>query len=135
MLILGKLQLRGNYMNIISNCSFINCGVGISAPKSANLLINGAYFERVGTCYEFRNDDEPAKPLIVPRSEKISLSEKIKVSRNPLEKEFREIIQNLFNLEINSIINKDFYTLKKIRILKGLIGSKEFQNIYSSLNR
>lgn len=70
-----------------------------------------------------------------PRSEKISLSEKIKVSRNPLEKEFREIIQNLFNLEINSIINKDFYTLKKIRILKGLIGSKEFQNIYSSLNR
>lgn len=120
-------------MITINNCSFIDCGIGISAPKSANLLINGTYFERVGTCYQFTDDNEPLKPLTIPTSEKVSTSKKIRVSLNPLEKEFREIIQNLFNLEITSRINNDFYTLKQVRKLKGLVGSSDFQNSYSLL--
>ena len=45
-------------MNIsITNCSFMNCGKGIVAHKSVNLIASELYFEKVDTCIEIRNDD------------------------------------------------------------------------------
>jgi hypothetical protein len=120
-------------MNIISNCSFIDCGIGISAPKSANLIISGAYFERVNTCYQFRDDNEPLQPIRVSKIEKVSIPKKKRVYLSSLEKDSRRIIHNLFNLEITARITNDLYTLKQIRKLKGLVGSKYFQTNYSLL--
>ena len=120
-------------MNIISNCSFIDCGIGISAPKSANLIISGAYFERVNTCYQFRDDNEPLQPIRIPEIEKVSTFKEKRVCVNSLEKDFQRIIQNLFNLEVTARITNDLYTLKQIRKLKGLVGSKYFQANYSLL--
>lgn len=43
-------------MITINDITIINCNVGISAPVTTNMSINGAYFKNVGTCYELRND-------------------------------------------------------------------------------
>ena len=56
-----------------------------------------------------------------------------RVCVNSLEKDFQRIIQNLFNLEVTARITNDLYTLKQIRKLKGLVGSKYFQANYSLL--
>lgn len=120
-------------MNIISNWTFIDCDIGIIASKSENLLINKTYFERVNTCYQFSDDNKTLQPIRIPEIEKVSTFKKKSVCVNPLKKDFQRIIQNLFNLEVTAKITNDLYTLKQIRKLKGLVGSKYFEANFSLL--
>lgn len=120
----------------INNLTIIDCKVGIKAPKTANMSINGAYFERVETCYDFHD-----VPYTASVEQKISSLKNIKMivknnnaSNLEIERKSKEIIQNLFNLEITSKINKDLDQVKKIRKIKGLVGSKSFNDVYSTLN-
>lgn len=39
----------------ITNVTFIDCGTGISAPKDANVSINGASFENCGKAIDLRD--------------------------------------------------------------------------------
>lgn len=96
--------------------------IGMSVPEDCDLLVENANFKNVGTCYEVRSG-----------SKKISKQNSISVIDEKLNLDTNEVIQNLHNLEIQSKMNNDFEQLKKIRKLKGLIGSKKFIREYLTL--
>ena len=121
-------------MNIsIINSRIINCNKGIVAHKSININTNDLYFERVDTCIEIINDDNTSLETAIPEIINSKLTtHKLNNSKN-LEKQTQKIIRDLYNLEIKSKLQKDFNSLKKIRMLKGIIGSKKFHHLYYSL--
>ena len=114
-------------MNIsITNCSFMNCGKGIVAHKSVNLIASELYFEKVDTCIEIRNDDyKYLENQTIGTIKLAPTSYNLKQSQN--------IIRDLFNLEIKFKCQKDFKSLTIIRMLKGIVGSKKFHHQYASL--
>lgn len=120
-------------MITINKLTIIDCKIGISAPRTANMSVNGAYFERVGTCYDFR-DEPPINHNFSKPKTTINLVKKSSSSNLPLEMKSKKCVKHLFNLEIKSIINNDLGEIKKIRKLKMLIGSKCFESIYSTLH-
>ena len=115
----------------VTNCVFIDCAGGVSIPENFNLDAENSKFKRVPDCFNIRKVNQI-------RTEHDSL--KIKINNptemnnfNSIENETKQIVRNLFNLEILSIINKDYKKLKKIRKIKGLIGSGLFKKSYIDL--
>ncbi|MDO7395615.1 hypothetical protein Q5X42_17090 [Acinetobacter baumannii] len=98
-----------------TNIGFEGFKTGISVPEDCDLVVENANFENVGTCYEVRSS-----------SKKISKQKSISVTDEKFKFDVNKVIQNLHNLEMQAKRNKDFEKLKKIRKLKGLIGSKKF---------
>lgn len=116
-------------MNIFKNISIINCGIGFSMPKSANVLIEDAYFQRVGTCYDIRDDQYQNTQIDLNNQPK----KKLKPSNNFfLEQKQKMVIRSLFNLEILAKIEKDKEKLKKIKYLKQNVFSPNFEESYSN---
>ncbi|OCY22077.1 hypothetical protein [Acinetobacter pittii] len=106
----------------ITNFRFHNFKTAICATEYCELIVENAYFENVQTCYEVKKVRK-----------KTDKQNKKLTSNNELNLDIKEVIQNLHNLEIQSKMNKDFEQLKKIKKLKGLIGSKEFICEYLAL--
>lgn len=106
----------------ITNVGFVGFKTGVSVPENFELIVEKAYFKDVETCYEIKEV-----------SKKINTQNKNSVIDDELDQDIKKVIQNLHNLEIQSKIDKDFEKLKKVRKLKGLIGSKKFISEYLTL--
>lgn len=121
----------------MKDCGGMHLDVGISISENINADIKGGKFQNVGTCYEIRKEknicnttlNSASTPIIPAKPIKSMKSNNSKIQEN----EVAQIIRNLLNLEINSKINKDSEQLKKIRRLKGLIGTDDFEKEYSKL--
>lgn len=132
----------------MKNVSILNFENGIRVPKSANFYSEDARFTNVENCFSFYDSttENINSPCAInfgcptPKQEiKNALNNYGKKNNNSsnivLENINKKIIQNLFNLEINSLIKRDYKNLNKIRSLKGLVGSEYFKNTYSILER
>jgi hypothetical protein len=105
-----------------TNVVFTGFKTGISIPEDCDLVAKKVHFKNVGTCYEIRK-----------AYSKTSTQNTTSITDDKLNLDIKNVIQNLYNLEIQSKINKDFEKLNKIRKLKGLIGSKKFVPEYLAL--
>ncbi|WP_423854142.1 hypothetical protein [Acinetobacter guillouiae] len=106
---------------------FINVGIenfkiGISISENCDIDIHDMKFRKVETCFEIRKahlkNGESPKELL---------------SSSKTEREHKENIKKLFNLEVVLKKNKSQHKLNLLKKLKGTNGSKDFENQYQDL--
>lgn len=117
---------------VLSNSTFINCDKGIVIDGDADVSISNSNFHEVGKCYEVLSNTcnyyhrNPIYSRHVKKAIQCDTSRKA-------EYEARNIVSNLFNLEIYALIANHKEDLQLIRKLKGQVGSHFFAENYPKL--